>query len=86
MGAIRPQTPNQDVGWSQWARTARLTPHLTHCSWPQNPSTWLAGPQDTTWAVTRKELIAGSCEIEDLANGFIPVLGTCGPASLAPTL
>ena len=20
MGAIRPQTPNQDVGWSQWAR------------------------------------------------------------------
>ena len=20
MGAVRPQTPNQDIGWSQWAR------------------------------------------------------------------
>ena len=23
-GAVRPQTPNQDVGWSQWARRRRL--------------------------------------------------------------
>ena len=60
MGAIRPQTPNQDVGWSQWRDgsavrfyklpTLHLSASPSHCSWSLDPISLAHRIQDRTQA------------------------------------